>query len=166
VGDVCGHNKSKERKMKYLLSVVVFCSFSSLADDLKELDPIIFMLDLSVNEGEKKQAEEFTHEIASNVLKVEPGTLIYEYYFDADNKAFLYEVYKSNHAAIEHVKNFRGSNWESRFGKFFSITSFSVLGNSSETLKKSLEGYTTDFRTLEGGFHKPAKNLGEKILGL
>ena len=152
--------------MKYLLSVMVFFSFSSLADDLKELDPIIFMLDLSVNEGEKKQAEEFTYEIAGNVSKFEPGTLIYQYYFGADNKAFLYEVYKSDQAAIEHVKNFRGSNWEVRFGKFFSITNFSVLGNSSEELKKSLEGYTADFRTLKGGFHKPAKILGEKILRL
>ena len=52
------------------------------------------------------------------------------------------------------------------FGEFFSITSFSVLGNSSEALKKSLEGYTTDFRTLEGGYHKPGKILGEQILNL
>ena len=152
--------------MKYLLIGMVFFSFSSLADDLKKLDPILFMLDLSVNEGKREQAEAFTHEIAKNVLNVEPGTLIYEYYFDAENKAFLYEVYKTDEDAIEHVKNFRGSKWEERFGEFFSITSFSVLGNSSEALKKSLEGYTTDFRTLKGGFHKPAENLGERILGL
>ena len=81
--------------MKYLLIGMVFLSFSSLADDLKELDPILFMLDLSVNEGKREQAQAFTHKIAKNVLNVEPGTLIYEYYFDAENKAFLYEVYKS-----------------------------------------------------------------------
>ena len=152
--------------MKYLMLGIIFLSLSSVADDSEELDLILFMLDLSVNEGKKKQAEAFSHEIAKNVLNVEPGTLIYEYYFDAENKAFLYEVYKSDQHAIEHVKNFRGSKWEERFGRFFSITNFSVLGNSSEELKKSLEGYTTDFRTLEGGFHKPAKNLGEKILSL
>ena len=105
-------------------------------------------------------------QIAANVLNVEPGTLIYEYYFDSDHKAFLYEVYKSDQAAIEHVRNFRGSNWEVRFGEFFSISNFSVLGNSSEELKESLKGYTTDFRTLKGGFHKPAENLGETILEL
>ena len=81
-----------------------------MADDSNELNPIIFMLDLSVSEG-KGQAEKFTHEIAANVLNAEPGTLIYEYYFDSDHKAFLYEVYKSDQAAIEHVRNFRGSNW-------------------------------------------------------
>ena len=152
--------------MKYLLIGMVFLSFSSVADDLKKLNPILFMLDLSVNEGKREQAQAFTHEIAKNVLNVEPGTLIYEYYFDAENKAFLYEVYKTDEDAIEHVKNFRGSKWEERFGEFFSITGFSVLGNSSEALKKSLEGYTTDFRTLEGGYHKPAKNLGVQILSL
>ncbi len=152
--------------MKYLILVIMFLSFSSFADDTKKLNPIIFMLDLSVSEGKKEQAEKFTHEIAANVLNVEPGTLIYEYYFDSDHKAFLYEVYKSELAAIEHVRNFRGSHWEAKFGEFFSITDFSVLGNSSEELKKSLEGYTADFRTLKGGFHKPAEKLGEKILGL
>ena len=152
--------------MKYFLIGIMFLSFTSVADDLEGLDPILFMLDLSVNEGKREQAEAFTHEIAKNVLNVEPGTLIYQYYFDAENRAFLYEVYKSDEDAIEHVKNFRGSKWEERFGKLFSITSFSVLGNSSETLKESLEGYTTDFRTLEGGYHKPAKNLVEEILSL
>ena len=152
--------------MKYLLLLIMFLSFSSLADQSKKLDPIIFMLDLSVSDGKREQAEKFTHEIAVNVLNAEPGTLIYEYYFDSDHKAFLYEVYKSDQAAIEHVKNFRGSSWEVRFGEFFSITNFAVLGNSSAELKKSLEGYTTDFRTLKGGFHKPAKNLAEKIMEL
>ena len=152
--------------MKYLILVIMFLSFSSFADDTKKLNPIIFMLDLSVSEGKKEQAEKFTHEIAANVLNVEPGTLIYEYYFDSDHKVFLYEVYKSDLAAIEHVRNFRGSNWEAKFGEFFSITNFSVLGNSSEELKKSLEGYTTDFRILKGGFHKPAKSLGKEIRGL
>ena len=149
--------------MKYFMLVIMFMSFSSLADDSKKLNPIIFMLDLSVSEGKKEQAEKFTHEIAANVLNVEPGTLIYEYYFDSGHKAFLYEVYKNDQAAIEHVRNFRGSDWEAKFGEFFSITNFSVLGNSSEELKKSLEGYTTDFRTLKGGFHKPAKSLGKEI---
>ena len=48
----------------------------------------------SINEGKKEQAKVFSHEIAKNVLNVEPGTLIYEYYFDTGNRAFLYEVYK------------------------------------------------------------------------
>lgn len=152
--------------MKYFILSMMFLSLSSMADDHEELNPVLFMLDLSINEGKKEQAKVFSHEIAKNVLNVEPGTLIYEYYFDTGNRAFLYEVYKSDQYAIEHVENFRGSKWEERFGEVFSIINFSVLGNSSEALKKSLEGYTTDFRTLEGGFHKPAENLKEKILNL
>ena len=90
--------------------------------------------------------------------------LIYQYYFDSEEKVFLYEVYKSNVAAIEHVKNFRGSKWESKFGELFSIENFAVLGEASKDLKKSLEGYTTDFRYLKGGFHKPAKKLSKEII--
>ena len=90
----------------------------------------------------------------------------YQYYFDSEEKVFLYEVYKSNEAAIEHVKNFRGSKWESKFGELFSIENFAVLGEASKDLKKSLEGYTTDFRYLKGGFHKPAKKLSKEIMKL
>ena len=152
--------------MKYFILGMMFLSLSSMADDHEELNPVLFMLDLSINEGKKEQAKVFSHEIAKNVLNVEPGTLIYEYNFDTGNRAFLYEVYICDQYAIEDVENFRGSKWEERFGEVFSIINFSVLGNSSEALKKSLEGYTTDFRTLEGGFHKPAENLKEKILNL
>ncbi len=152
--------------MKYLVLMLVLFSFSTLTDADNKLDPIIFMLDLSVTEGKKDQAEKFTHEIAKNVLEVEPNTVIYQYYFDSDSKVFLYEVYKSNEGAIEHVRNFRGSKWESRFGELFSIDSFSVLGNSSQALKESLVGYTSDFRELKGGFHKPAESLAVKIMGL
>ena len=41
-------------------------------------------------------------------------------------------------AAIKHVEDFRGSNWETRFGGLFSIENFAVLGNSSQELKDSL----------------------------
>ena len=113
-----------------------------------------------------KKAEKFTYDITKNVIKMEPDTVIYQYYFDSEEKVFLYEVYKSNEAAIEHVKNFRGSKWESKFGELFSIENFAVLGEASEDLKKSLEGYTTDFRYLKGGFHKPAKKLSKEIMNL
>ena len=96
----------------------------------------------------------------------EPGTVIYQYFFGSNDKVFLYEVYKSNEAAIKHVEDFRGSTWEEEFGGLFSIDNFAVLGNSSNDLKESLEGYTADFRTLKGGFHKPAQALGNEILKL
>ena len=137
--------------MKIFLSILLVFSIHIFSDDHKKLDPIIFMLDLSVTK---------------NVIKMEPDTVIYQYYFDSEEKVFLYEVYKSNEAAIEHVKNFRGSKWESKFGELFSIENFAVLGEASEDLKKSLEGYTTDFRYLKGGFHKPAKKLSKEIMNL
>ena len=72
----------------------------------------------------------------------------------------------SNDAAIMHVEDFRGSDWETRFGNLFVIDNFSVLGNSSEALKESLEGYPASFRAIEGGFSRPAESLGEEIFKL
>ena len=152
--------------MKIFLSTLLFFYIHIFSDDHKKLDPIIFMLDLSVNDGKIKMAEKFTYDITKNVMKMEPDTVIYQYYFDSEEKVFLYEVYKSNKAAIEHVKNFRGSKWESDFGELFSIENFAVLGDASKDLKQSLEGYTTDFRYLKGGFPKPAKKLSKEIMNL
>ena len=152
--------------MKYFLIILASISLNIFSADHKKLDPIIFMLDLSVKTEEAEKAEKFTYEITKKVKSNEPGTVIYQYFFSNNNKVFLYEVYKSNEAAIKHVKDFRGSKWEAEFGALFSIDSFAVLGNSSKELEESLEGYTTDFRTLEGGFHKPAKNLSKEIMNL
>lgn len=152
--------------MKYIqiLLMTFFVNFTPA--ESSKLDPIIFMLDLSVVNSNTEEAKKFTYEITKKVLANEPDTVIYQYFFGPDDKVFLYEVYKTNAAAIKHVEDFRGSDWETRFGGLFAIENFAVLGNSSQKLKESLGGYTTDFRTLEGGFHKPAEKLANEILSL
>ena len=152
--------------MKYLIILFVTFSFNIFSTDSKKLDPIIFMLDLSIVDSQNEEAKKFTYEITKKVKANEPDTIIYQYYFDSDNKVFLYEVYKGNDAAIMHVKDFRGSDWETRFGDLFVIDNFSVLGNSSEALKESLQGYPASFRVIEGGFSRPAESLGEEIFKL
>ena len=127
--------------MKIFLSILLVFSIHIFSDDHKKLDPIIFMLDLSVNDGKIKKAEKFTYDITKNVLKMEPDTVIYQYYFDSEEKVFLYEVYKSNEAAIEHVKNFRGSKWESKFGELFSIENSKLLIKSNNKFQKLLTNF-------------------------
>jgi quinol monooxygenase YgiN len=152
--------------MKFFTIILATLSLSIFSAEDTKLDPIIFMLDLSVSDGNTQEAEEFTYKITKKVKANEPGTVIYQYFFGSNDKVFLYEVYKSNEAAIKHVEDFRGSTWEEEFGGLFSIDNFAVLGNSSNDLKESLEGYTTDFRALKGGFHKPAQALGNEIFNL
>lgn len=147
-----------------ILLITFFVNFSSA--EASKLDPIIFMLDLSVVNSNTEEARQFTYEITKKVMANEPDTVIYQYFFGPEDKVFLYEVYKTNDAAIKHVEDFRGSDWETRFGGLFAIENFAVLGNSSQRLRESLEGYTSDFRTLEGGFHKPVESLGKQILSL
>ena len=152
--------------MKYLIILLATFSFNIFSADTKKLDPIIFMLDLSIVDSQNEEAKKFTYEITNKVKANEPDTIIYQYYFDSGDKVFLYEVYKGNDAAIKHVKDFRGSEWEKRFGGLFVIDNFSVLGNYSKALKKSLEGYPASFRAIEGGFSRPAESLGEEIFKL
>ena len=75
--------------MKIFLSILLVFSIHIFSDDHKKLDPIIFMLDLSVNDGKIKKAEKFTYDITKNVMKMEPDTVIYQYYFDSEEKVFL-----------------------------------------------------------------------------
>ena len=149
--------------MKFFTIIFATLSLSIFSTEETKLDPIIFMIDLSIIDEQSETAEEFTYRITEKVKANEPGTVIYQYFFGSDDKVFLYEVYKSSDDAIKHVKDFRGSSWETEFGGLFTIDNFAVLGNSSEELKDSLEGYTTDFRTLKGGYHKPAQVLGKEI---
>ena len=55
--------------MKIFLSTLLVFSIHIFSDDYKKLDPIIFMLDLSVNDGKIKKAEKFTYDITKNVMK-------------------------------------------------------------------------------------------------
>jgi len=43
--------------MKIFLSTLLVFSIHIFSDDYKKLDPIIFMLDLSINDGKIKKAE-------------------------------------------------------------------------------------------------------------
>ena len=152
--------------MNFLSILFVTFSWNIFSAEENNLDTIIFMWDLSVIGIYIREEEEFTYKITKKVKAKEPGTVRYQYFFGSNDKVFLYEVYKSNEAAIKHVEDFRGSTWEEEFGGLFSIDNFAVLGNSSNDLKESLEVYTTDFRTLKGGFHKPAQVLCKDIFKL
>jgi quinol monooxygenase YgiN len=150
--------------MKYLslLLIVVFSSLFSMHHE--KLDVIVFAIDLEILDGQKNKARNFVSRITDNVNKKEPQTLVYQYHFSKEeNKVFLLEIYPNNEAALIHMNNFLGSEWESEFVKNFSISNFQVLGNANSKLKKSLEPFTKDFRSTLIGFDRVANQLGEEI---
>ena len=130
----------------------------------EKLDVIVFAIDLEILDGQKNKARNFVSRITDNVNKKEPQTLVYQYHFSKEeNKVFLLEIYPNNEAALIHMNNFLGSEWESEFVKNFSISNFQVLGNANSKLKKSLEPFTKDFRSTLMGFDRVADQLGEEI---
>ena len=130
----------------------------------EKLDVIVFAIDLEILDGQKNKARNFVSRITDNVNKKEPQTLVYQYHFSKEeNKVFLLEIYPNNEAALIHMNNFLGSEWESEFVKNFSISNFQVLGNANSKLKKSLEPFTKDFRNALIGFDRVANQLGEEI---
>ena len=130
----------------------------------EKLDVIVFAIDLEIIDGQKNKAKNFVSRITDNVNKKEPQTLVYQYYFsEKENKVFLLEIYPNNEAALIHMNNFLGSEWETEFVNNFSISNFQVLGNANSKLKKSLEPFTKDFRSSLIGFDRVANQLGEEI---
>ena len=66
------------KKIKILL--IVF-TVNFISADSEKLDPIIFMLDLSVVDSKNEEARKFTYEITKKVIANEPDTVIYQYFF-------------------------------------------------------------------------------------
>ena len=150
--------------MKYLSLLLIVVSSSLFSMHHEKLDVIVFAIDLEILDGQKNKARNFVSRITDNVNKKEPQTLVYQYHFSKEeNKVFLLEIYPNNEAALIHMNNFLGSEWESEFVKNFSISNFQVLGNANSKLKKSLEPFTKDFRSNLIGFDRVANQLGEEI---
>jgi quinol monooxygenase YgiN len=150
--------------MKYLSLLLIVVSSSLFSMHHEKLDVIVFAIDLEILDGQKNKARNFVSRITDNVNKKEPQTLVYQYHFSKEeNKVFLLEIYPNNEAALIHMNNFLGSEWESEFVKNFSISNFQVLGNANSKLKKSLEPFTKDFRSTLIGFDRVANQLGEEI---
>ena len=120
-----------------------------------EEDVVTFAIDFAVTEGKEKEARNYSEIISKHVLTSEPETLVHEFYFSEDSKnMYLVEVYKNSDAATSHVKAFQQGPHLEEFFKFFKLKSFVVMGNAKNDLKKSLEGFASDFRTLESGFRR------------
>ena len=150
--------------MKYLALLIIVTSASIFGMHHEKLDVIVFAIDLEIVDGKKKNARNFVSRITQNVENKEPQTLVYQYHFSKkENKVFLLEIYPNNEAALIHMNNFLGSEWEEEFVKNFSISNFQVLGNANSKLKKSLEPFTKDFRSNLIGFDRVAEQLGEEI---
>ena len=71
-----------------------------ISADSEKLDPIIFMLDLSVVDSKTEEARKFTYEITKKVMANVRDSVIYIFFFGPDYKVFLFEVYKKNIAAF------------------------------------------------------------------
>lgn len=150
--------------MKSISIFLLFISSAVFGMHHEKLNVILFAIDLEINEGKVDSAKDFVSEITDNVKRNEPQTLVYQYHFSKkENKVFLLEIYPNNEAALIHMKNFTGSNWEAQFIENFSIKSASILGNVNSKLKKAMEPYTTDFRSNFSGFDRVADQLSEEI---
>lgn len=150
--------------MRYFSLFLIVISSSLFGMHHEKLDVIVFAIDLEIIDGQKNKAKNFVSRITDNVNKKEPQTLVYQYHFsEKENKVFLLEIYPNNEAALIHMNNFLGSEWETEFVNNFSISNFQVLGNANSKLKKSLEPFTKDFRSSLIGFDRVANQLGEEI---
>ena len=105
--------------MKIFLSILLVFSIHIFSDDHKKLDPIIFMLDLSVNDGKIKKAEKFTYDITKNVMKMEPDTVIYQYYLTQKKKSSYMKFIKVMKLPLSTSKIFVVANGKVNLESYF-----------------------------------------------
>jgi len=113
---------------------------------------INWVLKLDVNPGKNDDAQTLMHEMVASTEANEPGTLSYEWNFNADKSSLhTCERYDSSESTMAHLGNF-GANFAERFMQCFTPTGFTVYGNASDELREALAAFGPEFYTPDAGF--------------
>lgn len=142
---------------KIFLTVVTFFMISPILSyaDQHQDKSIIFYLDMNVAPEKAENLDKFVAYLSETVERTEPGTIYYKYFISEDRtKVSLLEVYKDDPAALFHVNSFLQAAHRDEFLETFEIINFQVLGSSSEDLKKAMNDFTDDHRSIIDGYKR------------
>lgn len=124
------------------------------AAQTKTSEKLIVLLELEVNKGfNKVRVETALKSITAYIRANEPNTYDYNYFISKDEKRVtLMEKYFSEKDFITHVNNFESGPNMAPFFEMFSVKSFIVAGQCSDTLKERMKAFPIDYRTQVGGW--------------
>jgi quinol monooxygenase YgiN len=116
-----------------------------------EPDETFWRIEVEILPGKLEEFRAVVRDLIAS-SKQEPGTLDYDWYFNADNTAcHTYERYRNSAAVIAHGTTF-GARFVERFLKTCRTTGLDVYGSPNAAAKELLAGYGPTFYTKWDGF--------------
>lgn len=115
-------------------------------------DGVHWVLELNVKDGRVDDFKSLAAEMVAATQANEPGTLIYEYFLSADEKAVnIYERYVDSAATLVHLGTF-GEKFAERFLDILEPTRFTVYGNPNAEVRGVLDGFGAQYMGEVVGF--------------
>lgn len=111
-----------------------------------------WLLEVSVNEGKLQDFKTLMGEMVA-ATQAEPGTLIYEWYFDESQQTCqINERYQDSSATMVHLQSFGG--FADRFMAAVTPVNFIVMGAPDESVREGLAGLSPTYLRQEAGFSR------------
>lgn len=115
-------------------------------------DHVSWMLELTIKPGELNNLKALIGEMVESTQATEPGTVNYEWSFNADETTcHIWERYTDSAAAMAHLGNF-GEKFAERFLAALEPTRLMVYGNPSDEVREALGAFGAAYMAPVGGF--------------
>jgi quinol monooxygenase YgiN len=112
------------------------------------------MLELKIKPGELGNLKQLIPEMVESASTNEPGTLDYEWFFDAgETTCHIWERYTNSAAAMIHLGNF-GEKFAERFMDALEPTRFTVYGSPSAEVQEALAPFGVAYMVPVAGFKR------------
>lgn len=121
--------------------------------DVTERSPVSYSLRLEIRDGESDAFHSLMQAMVDSA-KNEVGTLVYEWYLDADGKTcHIHEHFADTAAYRVHSDNF-ATKFADRFLPMVEIQGMTVFGNADAAARKMLATLSPQYLKAIGGFRR------------
>lgn len=117
----------------------------------KDSDEVFWRIEVEVLPGKLEEFRAVVRDLVAS-SKGEPGTLVYDWFFDGDSKVcHTYEHYRDSDAVIAHATTF-GHRFAERFQQSCRQIGLDVYGVPNEAAKALLDQYSATYFDRWQGF--------------
>ena len=117
----------------------------------KDSDEVFWRIEVEVLPGKLEEFRAVVRDLVAS-SKGEPGTLVYDWFFDVDGKVcHTYEHYRDSDAVIEHATTF-GHKFAERFQQSCRQIGLDVYGVPNDAARTLLDRYSATYFDCWQGF--------------
>lgn len=123
------------------------------SDSTRQPDETFWRIEVEILPGKLDEFRSIVRELIAS-SEQEPGTLDYDWYFDADNTVcHTYERYRDSEAVIAHGTTF-GEKFAGRFVQACRQTGLDVYGSPNDEARAILDNYNPTYLSRYAGFNR------------